>query len=219
MQPCAACILTTVLDQLAEQQRQTRRSQCKVHQLTALALALVMAATTGMLLRSDGVQAATQATTLAASDVSTVHGPSVPAAFQKLVGRAALQATALAVPVRRTAPTRVRRAHQFDAAAFEGVAGTLLEEGIASYYGEEFAGRPTANGEIFDPEGMTAAHPTLPMGSIIRVTHLRNGRQVVVRVNDRGPFAGDRILDLSRGAAETLGMRGKGTGRIRIEVL
>ena len=94
-----------------------------------------------------------------------------------------------------------------------------LPEGRASYYGEELAGRPTANGEPFDPQGLTAAHPTLPFGTRLRVTSIRTGKSVIVRINDRGPFAGNRVLDLSYSAARAIGMLRRGTARVRMEVL
>jgi len=92
-------------------------------------------------------------------------------------------------------------------------------EGRASFYGEELAGNPTASGERFDPEKLTAAHRTLPLGSRVRVTNLRNGESVVVRINDRGPFHGNRIIDLSEAAARQIGMLKRGTARVRIELL
>ena len=91
--------------------------------------------------------------------------------------------------------------------------------GIASWYGPRFQGRRTANGEIYDQYKMTAAHPTLPMPSMVRVTNLENGRSVVVRVNDRGPFKNSRIIDLSRKAAELLGFREDGTAKVLVEVM
>lgn len=96
--------------------------------------------------------------------------------------------------------------------------------GIASYYGGEtdgndFHGRPTANGEIYDMNALTAAHPTLQMPSLVRVTNLENGRSVVLRVNDRGPFVKGRIIDVSRRAAQILGFEQKGTARVRVEIL
>ena len=96
--------------------------------------------------------------------------------------------------------------------------------GVASYYGGErrgvdFHGRQTANGEIYDMYGLTAAHPTLPMPSVISVTNLENGRSLVLRVNDRGPFADGRLIDVSRKAARELGFEEKGTARVRVEVL
>lgn len=93
------------------------------------------------------------------------------------------------------------------------------ETGIASWYGPKFDGRPTANGEIFDMNRLTAAHRTLPLPSVVRVINLENGRAVNVRVNDRGPFSRGRIIDVSRRAAQLLGFRYKGTARVRVEIL
>ena len=92
-------------------------------------------------------------------------------------------------------------------------------EGMASYYGDEFQGRLTSNGEVFDQSLLTAAHRSLPFGTVLKVTNMRNGRSVVVRVNDRGPFAPGRILDLSRGAAERIDMLRDGVARVSIAVL
>ncbi len=91
--------------------------------------------------------------------------------------------------------------------------------GIASWYGPGFHGRRTANGERFDRNRLTAAHPTLPLPSLVEVTNLENGRKVVVRVNDRGPFAGNRLIDLSEAAARKLGFREKGLARVRVRFL
>ena len=93
----------------------------------------------------------------------------------------------------------------------------LVQEGIASWYGEEFDGRPTASGEIFNSALYTAAHPTLPFDTILVVTNSQNNRQVIVRVNDRGPFVPGRIIDLSRAAAEVLDMLSTGTAPVLIE--
>jgi rare lipoprotein A len=90
-------------------------------------------------------------------------------------------------------------------------------EGMASWYGDDFHGRLTANGEIFDKEAVTAAHPTLPMPSYVRVTNLRNRKSVIVRVNDRGPFHSDRVIDLSHKAADLLGFRQNGVARVKVE--
>ena len=95
----------------------------------------------------------------------------------------------------------------------------FIEEGIASWYGMPFNGRRAADGEIFDMNTLVAAHRTLPFGSIVRVTNLNNGRRSHVRVIDRGPFVGDRILDLARAAAVALDMIGTGTARVRIELI
>jgi rare lipoprotein A len=95
----------------------------------------------------------------------------------------------------------------------------LRLEGVASYYADEFDGRPTSNGETYDMHALTAAHRTLPFNTRVRVTNLSNGRSVVVRINDRGPFVSDRIIDLSYRAAEELSMVGPGTARVRIEIV
>ena len=92
-------------------------------------------------------------------------------------------------------------------------------EGVASWYGPGFAGRRTASGEVFDPSQLTAAHKTLPFGTTLRVTNLANGLSVTVRINDRGPFIPGRVIDLSRAAAERIGMIGSGTARVRLEPL
>jgi rare lipoprotein A len=94
-----------------------------------------------------------------------------------------------------------------------------VEEGVVSWYGPRFHNRPTASGETFDANDYTMAHPTLPFGTKVRVTNLRNGRSVTVRVNDRGPYAGRRIADLSHAAAARIGMVSRGIARARIEVL
>ncbi len=95
------------------------------------------------------------------------------------------------------------------------------EEGIASWYGGDdgFEGKPTASGEIYDSSLMTAAHRELPLGTIVDVSSLENGRNVRVRINDRGPFVKGRVIDLSRAAADRLDLIGPGTGRVRLTVL
>jgi len=106
--------------------------------------------------------------------------------------------------------------------AFTAVTGIFAEseiiklEAVASYYGEEFQGRPTSSGEIFDMNALTAAHKTLPFGTMLEVTNLENGRKSVVRVNDRGPFVAGRELDVSKAAAFELGMVTTGTARVSI---
>lgn len=94
-----------------------------------------------------------------------------------------------------------------------------LGTGVASYYGRRFHGRRTANGERFDMAAMTAAHKTLPFGTKVRVTNPRNGRSVIVRINDRGPYARGRTIDLSRAAAEEIGIIRSGHGRVELEVV
>jgi rare lipoprotein A len=94
-----------------------------------------------------------------------------------------------------------------------------VEQGFASWYGEPFHGRKTANGEVYDMYGDTAAHKTLPMDTMLLVKNLENGRSAVVRINDRGPFVQDRIIDLTFTKAKTLGLVGKGTARVEIVAL
>lgn len=93
------------------------------------------------------------------------------------------------------------------------------QTGIASWYGPQFHGKATANGEIFDEWTVSAAHKTLPMPSMVRVTNLENGRSLVVRVNDRGPFASSRIIDMSHRAAQLLGFDAQGTARVRVQIM
>ncbi len=93
------------------------------------------------------------------------------------------------------------------------------EIGLASWYGGKFHGRLTASGEIFNTNDYTAAHKKLPFGTIVRVINLDNGKSVVVRINDRGPFVKGRIIDLSRAAASAIGMIGKGVARVRLDVI
>jgi rare lipoprotein A len=91
------------------------------------------------------------------------------------------------------------------------------EEGLASWYGDDFHGRLTANGEVFDMASLTAAHPTLPMPCYARVTNLSNGKSLIVRVNDRGPYHGNRLIDVSNKAAELLEFKGNGVAHVRVE--
>ena len=96
---------------------------------------------------------------------------------------------------------------------------TTMETGLASWYGPKFHGKLTASGEVFNQEKFTAAHPTLPWGTRVKVTNLDNGKSVDVRINDRGPFKRGRIIDVSRAAARALGMVGRGITTVRIEWL
>jgi rare lipoprotein A len=105
-------------------------------------------------------------------------------------------------------------------AAAEDIADADAEDlgsGVASWYGARFAGRKTASGEAFDPDEMTAAHRTLPFGSRVRVS--RGGKSVIVRINDRGPFHGNRVIDLSEAAADELGLVSAGSGRVTLALL
>ncbi|MDX1586750.1 MAG: septal ring lytic transglycosylase RlpA family protein [Balneolaceae bacterium] len=98
-------------------------------------------------------------------------------------------------------------------------AGEVIEEGVASWYGPNFHGNLTANGERYDMNGITAAHRTLPFNTVLRVENLDNGKSVVVRINDRGPYAKNRIIDLSKGAASKIDMLGPGTARVQLILL
>lgn len=95
----------------------------------------------------------------------------------------------------------------------------IKDRGIASWYGEQFHGKQAANGEIFDMEALTAAHRTMPLGSIVRVVNLANGRYVHVRITDRGPYVNGRIIDLSRATAVSLGMEQGGLAMVQIEIV
>lgn len=97
--------------------------------------------------------------------------------------------------------------------------GQFTEEGMASWYGAPFDGRRTSDGEVYDMHEFTAAHRTLPFNAMVRVTNLSNGRHVDVRINDRGPFVANRIIDLSYSAAEAIGMVGPGTARVRLDLI
>jgi len=95
----------------------------------------------------------------------------------------------------------------------------IKDRGVASWYGEQFHGRQAANGEIFDMEALTAAHRTMPLGSIVRVVNLANGKHLHVRITDRGPYVNGRVLDLSHAAAVQLGMDHVGTAHVQIEIV
>ena len=95
----------------------------------------------------------------------------------------------------------------------------LPNQMMTSWYGDRFAGRPTASGELFDPNQMTAAHKTLPFGTRLRLTHPETGKTVVVRINDRGPFTRGRELDVSRAAAEALGFKDAGVATLKVKQL
>ncbi|RNC68356.1 MAG: septal ring lytic transglycosylase RlpA family protein [Desulfuromonadales bacterium] len=95
----------------------------------------------------------------------------------------------------------------------------FVQEGMASWYGDDFHGKPTSNGEVYDMHAMTAAHKTLPLGVFVRARNRNNGREVIVRINDRGPFVKERIIDFSFAAARQLGIADEGTAPVRIEAL
>ncbi len=116
-------------------------------------------------------------------------------------------------------PAPVVENRMTEEAAKTAAGTTSLGTGEASFYGPGFEGRPTANGERFNSAEMTAAHRTLPFGSKLRVTNTRNGQSVVVRVNDRGPYAHNRVIDLSKGAAQRIGMIQSGTANVKLELI
>ncbi|WP_120715849.1 septal ring lytic transglycosylase RlpA family protein [Tsuneonella amylolytica] len=127
-----------------------------------------------------------------------------------------------AVPAPSTAFVAVASA--VDIAAIEPAVeaedeGRSIAGGVASFYADKFNGRRTASGEAFSNSGLTAAHRTLPFGTRLRVTNPSNGKSVVVRVNDRGPFHGNRVLDVSRAAASELGLVQRGSGRVELALL
>ncbi len=109
----------------------------------------------------------------------------------------------------KAAPTTPKKSHK----------AKPYQVGTASWYGEQFQGKETASGEPFDMQDFTAAHLTLPLGTFVRVTNLRNGRAVVVRVNDRGPVVDGRIIDLSYNAARALGFKERGLQTVRLDVV
>lgn len=183
---------------------QTRRAQI-ARQLVALAAAVALPAS-GLILAAGAEERAD------AAEID-VHSPAA-GTFE----RAAPSAIA---PSPQTVPDILDEAGA-EASSPASVTGEPAEElgsGIASFYGSRFAGRPTASGERFDPGGLTAAHRTLPFGSMVRVTDDRTGKSVTVRINDRGPFHGERIIDLSREAARQIGLIQRGRATVRLALL
>lgn len=134
------------------------------------------------------------------------------------LGLAACSATPDPKPERAWLPAG--RAYSIDGVTYQPRYQPGYDQtGIASWYGHPFHGRKTANGETYDMNALTAAHTTLPLGSRVQVTNLNNGRSLTVRINDRGPFVGDRIIDMSRRGAEALGFIRAGTARVRVQLL
>ncbi len=133
--------------------------------------------------------------------------------LRRLIGNASPLGQIANLPARSSVSLPAKLPHQIAAK----VQNTF--KGVASYYGYDFSGNKTATGERFNPNGMTAAHRSLPFGTRVRVTNTRNGRSVVVRINDRGPYIRGRVIDLSLGAARILGMMSSGIAPVRIEVL
>ena len=122
---------------------------------------------------------------------------------------------AMLMPLLLAVPAVARIADGDDGVVVE----TELSSGMASYYSRELEGNRTANGEICDPDDLTAAHRTLPFGSKVRVTNLANGESVIVRINDRGPFGRGRVIDISHAAAKEIGMHRSGSARVKLTLL
>ncbi len=127
--------------------------------------------------------------------------------------------SAMLMPLLLTVSAAAQEVEVTNASIVEIDAETEIGGGMASYYGRELAGNRTASGERFDPGQLTAAHRTLPFGSIVRVTNTANGDSVIVRINDRGPFAHGRVIDISHAAAREIGMHRSGTARVRMALL
>lgn len=145
------------------------------------------------------------------------------------IGSSCATREAIKKPVGVTQPTRPPAAGQLKNVRPYTIAGVTYypladsygfeETGIASWYGKDFHGKATANGERYDMYGISAAHKTLPMGTMVEVTRLDNGQKLAVRINDRGPFVPTRIIDLSYGAAQKLGVAGPGTAKVKLVAL
>ncbi|MCW0197249.1 septal ring lytic transglycosylase RlpA family protein [Sphingopyxis sp.] len=127
--------------------------------------------------------------------------------------------SAVLIPLLLTVSAAAQEAQTNDEPAAEVEQATEIDGGMASYYGDELAGNRTASGERFDPDELTAAHRSLPFGSLVRVTNVANGDSVVVRINDRGPFSRGRVIDISHAAARQIGMHRSGTARVKLALL
>ena len=127
--------------------------------------------------------------------------------------------SAMLLPLLLAASASAQEVEIADNPIAEIVQETEIGGGMASYYGNELSGNRTANGERFDPTQLTAAHRTLPFGSMVRVTNISTGDSVVVRINDRGPFAHGRVIDISHAAAREIGMHRSGTARVALALI
>ncbi len=145
--------------------------------------------------------------------------------LRRLVGKASPLKTIAGLPPELTKPKKQATVQKTASSKHhtkkwrKAARGGRSFRGIASFYGNYFAGKKTASGERFNPQRMTAAHRTLPFGTRVRVTNMRNGRSVVVRINDRGPFIRGRVIDLSKGAAQVIRMTGRGIAPVRVQIL
>ena len=143
-------------------------------------------------------------------DARTITSPRIrPATYSGVHSRALRPANAPSPP--SGAPPAIERQ--------PAIPGEYVEEGVASWYGIPFNGHRTSNGEIYDMHQFTAAHRTLPFNCVVRVTNLDNGKQTEVRINDRGPFVANRVIDLSLSAAQAIEMVGPGTAHVRLEIV
>ncbi|HMN52684.1 MAG TPA: septal ring lytic transglycosylase RlpA family protein [Sphingopyxis sp.] len=127
--------------------------------------------------------------------------------------------SAVLIPLLLTVSAAAQEAQTTDEPTAEVEQATEIDGGMASYYSDELAGNRTASGERFDPDELTAAHRSLPFGSLVRVTNVANGDSVVVRINDRGPFSRGRVIDISHAAARRIGMHRSGTARVKLALL
>jgi rare lipoprotein A len=127
--------------------------------------------------------------------------------------------SAVLIPLLLTVSAAAQEAQTTDEPTAEVEQATEIDGGMASYYSDELAGNRTASGERFDPDELTAAHRSLPFGSLVRVTNVANGDSVVVRINDRGPFSRGRVIDISHAAARQIGMHRSGTARVKLALL
>ena len=127
--------------------------------------------------------------------------------------------SAMLIPLLLTVSAAAQEVEVTDNPIADIVDETEIGGGMASYYGNELAGNRTASGERFDPGQLTAAHRSLPFGSMVRVTNTSNGDSVIVRINDRGPFAHGRVIDVSTAAAREIGMHRSGTARVKLALL
>jgi rare lipoprotein A len=137
-----------------------------------------------------------------------------------LCGVASAASNPDAVSPKSDSPTPVvRSSRPLKASKTEAKRASKVQVGTASWYGKQFHGRQTASGDTYDMFQFTAASRTLPLGTLVKVTNLRNGKWVVVKVNDRGPYVGHRIMDVSYGAAQMMGFRHRGLERVKLEII
>lgn len=127
--------------------------------------------------------------------------------------------SAVLMPLLLTVSAAAQNAEILSDNVVEADEETEIGTGMASYYGDELAGNRTASGERFNPAQLTAAHRSLPFGSMVRVTNTSNGDSVIVRINDRGPFSHGRVIDVSHAAAREIGMHRSGTARVKLALL